>query len=117
MEKRGEGHLRFEITKNGIKLDNHEFLEYELKNYKKEVGGMSKNTIISPLKRRFFEEIITLPDDKLQIILEFVEFIKLREDQSFVRYVNTQTAQALKDAKTGKKFFTLEELQEEYAKL
>ena len=77
---------------------------------------MSKATIGS-LRKHFLDEVMSLPDDKLEVALEFVEFIKVREDPLFIDYVNMRTAEAVKDRKTGKKFYALKELQNEYAGL
>lgn len=44
----------------------------------------------------------------LQEVLDFVEFLRLREEQWFVNYVNKRTSHA---RKADKKFVSLEELQ------
>jgi len=46
-------------------------------------------------------------------VLSFAEFLKLREEQWFIDYVNERTKEALASRKAGEKFFSLEELQEE----
>ena len=53
------------------------------------------------------------PKEKMEV-LNFVEFLKVREDRSFIEYVNERTKAAIAAKKRGERFITLEELQKEY---
>jgi len=66
------------------------------------------------LKERLFEDIDTLPGEKVKEVIGFVEYLKLREDDWFINFVNQRTSIAKTEKKTGKKFTKLEELQKGY---
>ncbi len=51
--------------------------------------------------------------DKLEI-LNFIEFLKIKEDRSFIEYVNRRTKEAVDAKKRGERFTSLQELQQEY---
>ena len=54
-----------------------------------------------------------LSEEDAREVLSFAEFLKLREEQWFIDYVNERTKEALASRKGGKNFFRLEELQGE----
>lgn len=68
------------------------------------------------LYERLYQEIESLSEQKLQEILLFIEFLKMREDKEFIEYVNGRTQQALNERKDGKKFYRLEDLQREFSR-
>ena len=45
----------------------------------------------------------------------FIEFLKVKEDKLFIEYVNMRTQKAIEAKKKGNAFYSLEELQREYA--
>jgi len=59
------------------------------------------------------ERIDSLPERESREVLTFVEFLKLRQEQWFISYVNQRTKEAVLAKKAGKKFSTLKELQTE----
>ena len=68
------------------------------------------------LKQTIVEKLEGLPQPQLRDVLLFVEFLSTRESPEFIAYVNDRTEQALKARKSSEKFYTLEELQEEFRK-
>lgn len=66
------------------------------------------------LKERLIEDIVTLPEKKVKEVIDFVEYLKLKEDDWFINIVNQRSSLAKAEKKAGKKFTKLEELQKEY---
>jgi uncharacterized protein YfdQ (DUF2303 family) len=67
-----------------------------------------------------FDELIVnsireLSNHEKKEVLNFVEFLKVKEDQVFIEYINMRTKEAIEAKKKGKTFCSLEELQREYA--
>jgi hypothetical protein len=62
-----------------------------------------------------FDRIRNLPEKDKKEILDFIEFLKIREDLSFIEYVNRRTEAAINAKKRGEPFTSLEELQRQYA--
>jgi hypothetical protein len=62
-----------------------------------------------------FDRIRNLPEKDKKEILDFIEFLKIREDLSFIEYVNRRTEAAINAKKRGERFTSLEELQRQYA--
>ena len=67
-----------------------------------------------------FDELIVngireLSKREKEEVLNFIEFLKVKEDQVFVEYVNMRTQEAITAKRSGKTFYSLEELQKEYA--
>jgi hypothetical protein len=75
----------------------------------KEAGMPSAN-----LKERLIEDIVTLPDKKVKEVLDFVEYLKLKEDDWFINFVNKRGKLAKSEKKAGEKFIRLGVLQKEY---
>jgi len=48
-------------------------------------------------------------------VFEFIQYLKIKEDHSFIEYVNNRTKEALQAKERGEKFTSLKELQREYA--
>ena len=48
-------------------------------------------------------------------VLDFIEFLRIKEDRSFIEYVNRRTQESLRNKKQGKVFASLGELRKEYA--
>jgi hypothetical protein len=66
------------------------------------------------LKQRLLRDVRDLPADKVQEVINFVEFLKLKEDDWFIDYVNKRGSQAKALKKAGKTFIGLDELHKEY---
>jgi hypothetical protein len=66
------------------------------------------------LKQKLINDIQSLPEKKIKEVFDFVEYLKLKEDEWFIRYVNQKGQEAVEDKKAGKKFTSLAELQKEY---
>ncbi len=43
--------------------------------------------------RIIFEKLVDLPIEKKQDVLTFIEYLRIRQDPSFIDYVNKQTIQ------------------------
>lgn len=63
------------------------------------------------LKKNLLSSIEGLPEKKIKEVIDFVNYLKLKEDDWFIAFVNKRGALAKSDKKAGKKFTTLEELQ------
>jgi hypothetical protein len=66
------------------------------------------------LKQKLINDIQDLPEKKIKEVFDFVEYLKLKEDKWFIRYVNQRGQEAGEDRKAGKRFISLAELQKEY---
>jgi hypothetical protein len=66
------------------------------------------------LKRRLWEDVQDLSENKVKEVIDFVNFIKLKEDDWFIDFVNRRAALADHERKTGKKFVKIEKLREAY---
>ncbi|MGA7878102.1 MAG: hypothetical protein WCA08_20755 [Desulfoferrobacter sp.] len=60
------------------------------------------------------ESMQDLPERDKREILTFIEFLKIREDRSFIEYVDSRTTEAIEARKRGEAFTSLQELQKEY---
>jgi hypothetical protein len=67
------------------------------------------------LEMLILRSIQELEDKHKREILDFIEFLKIREDRSFIEYVNRRTEEAMDARKRGDQFTSLQELQQEYA--
>jgi hypothetical protein len=65
------------------------------------------------LKEKLIEDIETLPERRVKEVIEFVEYLKVKEDDWFINYVNKRGRMAKAEKKAGKKFTKLEDLQRE----
>ncbi len=70
---------------------------------------------IPELDDLILQNIEELPDKDKREVLNFIEYLRIKEDQAFIKYVNERTKQALAAKRRGKKFTPLEELQRDYA--
>jgi hypothetical protein len=66
------------------------------------------------LKEKLIEDIKGLPNEKIEEVANFINYLNLKEDQWFIDYVNKKGAQAKTDRKKGKEFVPLEELQKAF---
>lgn len=66
------------------------------------------------LKKKVIAAMDDLTEKKVREVLDFVSYLKLREDEWFIDFVNKRGASAKAEKKTGRKFTRLEDLQKAY---
>lgn len=66
------------------------------------------------LRRRLIEDIEGLPEKKVREVIDFVSYLKLKEDNWFIDFVNKRGNAAKADKKSGRKFAKLDDLQKAY---
>ena len=66
------------------------------------------------LNQLIMENIQVLPEKKKEEVLNFIEYLKIKEEQSFIDYVNKRTERAVEDRRKGVRFTSLNELQDDY---
>ena len=66
------------------------------------------------LKEKLIEDIEDLPRYKMKEVIDFVSYLKLKEDEWFIDYVNRRGRLAKIERKAGRKFTKPEDLQGEY---
>ncbi len=67
------------------------------------------------MDEQVLEGLRDLDEDAKREVLDFIEFLRIREDPVFIQYVNQRTREALAARARGERFLSLEELQKEYA--
>jgi hypothetical protein len=75
---------------------------------------MEENMRTTTLKRQLIQDIEALSEVKIREIIDFVDYLKIKEDEWFIAYVNKRGESAKTAKKAGKKFIRLEKLQAEY---
>ena len=71
---------------------------------------------LNEVDKIIIEKLIDLPIEEKKEVLNFIEFMQIKQDRSFIDYVNERSKKAIKDMDGGKKLFSLKELQAEYGK-
>lgn len=66
------------------------------------------------VRERVVENLQDLSSKQVKEVLNFMEFLRIKENQEFIEYVNQRTKSAIEAKKKGQHFSTLEELQREY---
>lgn len=66
------------------------------------------------LKKKLIADIETLPEKKVREAMDFIDYLKLKEDNWFIDFVNKRGRLAKTEKKAGRKFTKLEVLQKEY---
>jgi hypothetical protein len=66
------------------------------------------------LKEKLIEDIAALPDQRWKEVIDFVEYLKLKEDDWFISLVNQRGRAAKTEKKAGKRLTQLKELQKHY---
>jgi len=74
-------------------------------------------TAISELATQITRSVRKLPARQMREVLNFIGYLKTKEDASFIEYVNERTWKAVQSKKRGEHFTTLKELQAEYEKI
>ena len=69
---------------------------------------------IAQLKKKVIAAMDDLPEKKVKEVLDFVGYLKLREDEWFIDFVNKRGALARAEKKAGRKLARLEDLQKRY---
>ncbi|MEC4685105.1 MAG: hypothetical protein VST71_05160 [Nitrospirota bacterium] len=69
---------------------------------------------VTSLKDKLIAEIDDLPEKKVREVMDFIGYLKLKEDEWFIDFVNKRGGLAKAERKAGKKLTKLEELQKEY---
>ncbi len=69
---------------------------------------------IAQLKKKVIAAMDDLPEKKVKEVLDFVGYLKLREDEWFIDFVNKRGALAMAEKKAGRKLARLEDLQKRY---
>ena len=55
-----------------------------------------------------------MPENKIKEVIDFINFLKLKEEDWFIDFVNKRGALAQCEKKMGRKFIKIEELQQDY---
>ena len=71
---------------------------------------------LNEVDKIIIEKLINLPPDEKKEVLNFIEFMQIKQDRSFIDYVNERAKKAIKDMEKGEKLISLKELQAEYGK-
>ena len=71
---------------------------------------------LNEVDKIIIEKLIDLPTEEKKEVLNFIEFMQIKQDRSFIGYVNERSKKAIKDMDGGEKLFSLKELQAEYGK-
>ncbi len=66
------------------------------------------------LKDKLIAEIDDLPEKKVRDVMDFIGYLKLKEDEWFIDFVNKRGRLAKAEKEAGKRLTKLEELQKEY---
>ena len=66
------------------------------------------------LKKKVIAAMDDLPEKKVQEVFDFVSYLKLREDQWFIDFVNKRGISAKAEKKAGRKLARLEDIQKAY---
>jgi hypothetical protein len=71
-------------------------------------GGTELNDLIS-------KSIQDLAEEEKREVLSFIEYLKIKEDHSFIKYVNDRTNEAIEARRRGETFTSLADLKRDYA--
>jgi len=70
---------------------------------------------LAKLNNLILKNIQMLSDKEKKEVLSFIEYIMIKEDRSFVDYVNRRTKEAMEAKRRGERFIPLDEIQRDYA--
>ena len=70
---------------------------------------------VAKLNELILNNIQELSEKEKKEILSFIEYLKIKEDHSFIEYVNKRTQEAIEAKTRGEEFTSLEDLQRDYA--
>ena len=66
------------------------------------------------LKEHLIENIEDLPKKQVKEVIDYISYLKIKEDKWFIDFVNRRGMLAKSERKAGKPFHKLEDLQKEY---
>jgi hypothetical protein len=66
------------------------------------------------IRDKLIENIESLPEKRLKEVIDFIEYLKLKEDDWFIKLVNQRGKAAKTEKKAGKRLTQLKELQNQY---
>jgi hypothetical protein len=66
------------------------------------------------IRDKLMENIESLPEKRLKEVIDFIEYLKLKEDDWFINLVNQRGKAAKTEKRTGKRLTQLKELQKQY---
>ncbi len=69
------------------------------------------------LDELIFKAIQNLKESEKKEVMKSIEFLRIKEDNTSIDYVNRRTEQAIMAKKRGERFISLEELQKDCANL
>ena len=67
------------------------------------------------INQLILKNIRLLTDKEKREVLNYIEYLRIKEDRSFVDYVILRTKEAVEAKKSGQRFTSLDELKGEYA--
>ena len=71
---------------------------------------------LNEVDKIIIKKLIDLPQGEKKEVLNFIEFMQIKQDRTFIDYVNERSKKAVKDMEKGGKLISLKELQTEYGK-
>ena len=70
---------------------------------------------MTELNDMILKSINELEEKDKREVLNFIEYLKIKEDRFFIEYVNNRTKEAMEAKQRGDRFVSLKELQRDYA--
>jgi len=70
---------------------------------------------VAKLNELILKNIQELPEREKKEVLDFIEYLRIKENPSFIEYVNKRTEEAIEAKRHGEAFISLEQLQRDYA--
>jgi ribosomal protein L22 len=71
-------------------------------------------TKTAQLNEIILRNVQDLSEKEKREVLNFIEYMRIKEESSFIEYVNERTRAAIEAKERGEKFISLEELQREH---
>jgi hypothetical protein len=71
---------------------------------------------LTKVDKIIIDNLLELPTNDKREVLNFIEFVRIRQDRPFIDYVNERSKKAVKAIAAGERLTSLKELQAEYGK-
>ncbi len=71
---------------------------------------------LTEVDKIIIDKLLDLPSNDKNEVLNFIEFVRIRQDRSFIDYVNERSKKAGNAITAGERLTSLKELQAEYGK-
>lgn len=71
---------------------------------------------LTKVDKIIIDKLLDLPSNDKKEVLNFIEFVRIRQDRSFIDYVNERSNKASKAYASGESLTSLKDLQAEYGK-